>query len=106
MMHLLNLTFRRSGDSSPQASATSQPAPTFGFGFDGIFIYKAKAIIHGVFFSVAGAAQDNYFDEESEDNESDEEGDIDEDMVDIDRCEICIFLCVVRNLLHRKIKFC
>ena len=58
------------------------------------------------FFSVAGAAQDNYFDEESEDNESDEEGDIDEDMVDIDRCEICIFLCVVRNLLHRKIKFC
>ena len=49
MMHLFNLTFRMSGDSSPQASATSQPAPTFGFVFDGIFIYKAKAIIHGVF---------------------------------------------------------
>ena len=49
MMHLFNLKFRMSGDSSPQASATSQPAPTFGFVFDGIFIYKAKAIIHGVF---------------------------------------------------------
>ena len=34
--------------------------------------------------TVAGAAQDNYFDEESEDNDSDEEGDIDEDMMDID----------------------
>ena len=33
--------------------------------------------------TVAGAAQDNYSDEESEDN-SDEEGDIDEDMMDID----------------------
>ena len=32
--------------------------------------------------TVAGAAQDNYFDEESEDNDSDEEGDIDEDMMD------------------------
>ena len=32
----------------------------------------------------SGAAQDNYFDEESEDNDSDEEGDIDEDMMDID----------------------
>ena len=28
--------------------------------------------------------QDNYFDEESEDNDSGEEGDIDEDMMDID----------------------
>ena len=52
--------------------------------FYGIFIYKAKAIIHRVFFSVTGAAQDNYFDEESEDNYSDEEGDIDEDMMGID----------------------
>ena len=32
--------------------------------------------------TVAGAAQDNHFDEESEDNYSDEEGDIDEDMMD------------------------
>ena len=41
--------------------------------------------------TVAGAAQDNYFDEESEDNDSDEEGDIDEDMMDIDWYEICLF---------------
>ena len=34
--------------------------------------------------TVAGAAQDNYSDEESEDNDSGEEGDIDEDMMDID----------------------
>ena len=34
--------------------------------------------------TVAGAAQDNYSDKESEDNDSDEEGDIDEDMMDID----------------------
>ena len=59
--------------------------------------------------TVAGAAQDNYFDEESEDNDSDEEGDINEVMMDIDWYEICMkfafFLCVLRNL-HRKIKFC
>ena len=34
--------------------------------------------------TVAGAAQDNYSDEESEDNDSDEEWDIDEDMMDIE----------------------
>ena len=34
--------------------------------------------------TVAGAAEDNYDEQESEDNDSDEEGDIDEDMMDID----------------------
>ena len=34
--------------------------------------------------TVAGAAENFYVDEESEDNDSEEEGDIDEDMMDID----------------------
>ena len=34
--------------------------------------------------TVAGAAENIYVDGESEDNDSDEEGDIDEDMMDID----------------------
>ena len=32
---------------------------------------------------MAGAAEDNYFEQESEDNDSEEEGDVDEDTMDI-----------------------